>query len=341
MTDELNSHLQGFFTDGLVTVVGLGHSAAHGLPTMPDLAGHLRAKMPSRLEPAQLAEWNLVENALDQGLSLEPALDNIAHDSPIIENIVAEAATCIAAAEARAIDLLTRPGIRYPMAELLPLVGRRPSVRILTTNYDRLIELAAEVAGFALDTGFVGANYGIYDPARSREDLKAGIQKRGRSYHIDYRKNVTLAKPHGSLDWYASAEAPIRSPYPLSLPRLMITPGQSKYRYGYEQPFDHHINLANEAIDGATAILAIGFGFNDPHLQTHLQPRIKQGLPTLILTRELTGSASALLLDCPNLTALERATATGGTRVHRGPIHYELPDTEIWQLGDFIREVLT
>ena len=341
MIDELKSHLQGFFIDGLVTVIGLGHSAAHGLPTMPALAEHLRTEMPPRLSPARLAEWKLVEDALDQGLHLEPALDCIAHDSPVIEDIVNEAATCIAAAEALAIDALTAPGARYPLAELLPLIGRSPRVRILTTNYDRLIELAAEIAGFTLDTGFVGSYYGVYDPTRSRENLKAGIFKRGRSYQIDYRKNVALAKPHGSLDWYASGETPIYSPYPLPLPRLMITPGQSKYRYGYEQPFDRHIAIANAAIDGATAILAIGFGFNDPHLQTHLRPRIKQGLPTLILTRDLTPAATELLAGCPGLIALERIAPDGGTRVHRGLDSHELPDTEIWQLGDFMGEVLT
>jgi hypothetical protein len=120
----------------------------------------------------------------------------------------------------------------------------------------------------------------------------------------------------------------------------MITPGESKYRTGYEPPFDHHIGLANDAIDYATAVLAIGFGFNDRHLQTHLEPRIKEGLPCLILTRTLTEAATALLDASPNVVALERLEPGGGTLVHRAADRTELPGMDLWQLGDFIDEVL-
>jgi hypothetical protein len=131
---------------------------------------------------------------------------------------------------------------------------------------------------------------------------------------------------------------PIRSPYPLDLPRLMITPGEGKYLSGYQQPFDHHINLGNQLIDAARAVLAIGFGFNDPHLQTHLIPRIQAGLPTLILTRTLTPAAQDLL-GCPSVTAIE-AVEGGGSRVYRSGGSEELAGLEIWQLDDFLREVL-
>jgi SIR2-like domain len=339
-TDELKRHLQGFFTDGLVTVVGLGHSAAHGLPTMPDLADHLRAEMPSRLGGEQVVEWKAVEDALAGGEHLEPALDAIAHDSPVVATIVAVAAECIAAAEAVAIERISLDPAAYPLARLLAKVGFSGKARVITTNYDRLIELAAEIAGFLLDTGFVGSHYGIYDTELSHKVLRSLLVRRPKKFKVTYRPHVVLSKPHGSLDWYKSGETPIRCPYPLDLPRLMITPGESKYRRGYEQPFDHHVKVAYEGIDDADAILAIGFGFNDPHLQTHLLPRIREGLPGLILTRDLTSAAAGLLPDCPNLTALERLGPSGGTRVHRGPDSHELPGTEIWQLGDFIGEVL-
>jgi SIR2-like domain len=340
MTDGLKSHLQGFFTDRLVTVIGLGHSAAYGLPTMPDLADHLRAEMPTRLSGEQEAEWKAVEEALARGEHLEPALDSIDHDSPVVETIVAVVAECITAAEAMAIDQICRDPSLYPLAQLLEKVGFSGKAQIITTNYDRLIELAAEISGFLLDTGFVGAHYGTYDIELSHKVLRSLLVRRPKKFKVSYRAHVVLAKPHGSLDWYASDETPIRSPYPLDLPRLMITPGESKYRRGYEQPFDHQVKVAYEAIDDADAVLAIGFGFNDPHLQTHLLPRIREGLPTLLLTRDLTPAATELLAECPHLTALERIAPDGGTRVHRGSDQYKLPDSEIWQLGDFIREVL-
>jgi hypothetical protein len=339
MTDDLQRQLQSFFQDGLVAVVGLGHSASHGLPTMPDLAAGLRAALPTTLSPQEAEEWGAVEQVLDRGDHLERALDAISHQSPLVDSIIATTADLLLAAEQIAIDRLSRGEVRFPLAELLPLIAVDGTARVITTNYDRLIELAAEVAGLFLDTGFVGAHYAVCDPSLSHAALKSATLKRGKKLKFEYRPHVVLAKPHGSLDWYAHGDVPIRSPYPLELPRLMITPGESKYHRGYEQPFDHHINLGNRAVDSASGILAIGFGFNDSHLQKHLEPRIKQGLPCLMLTRDLTDAATKLLAASPNVIAVERLTPDG-TRVHTSAGSEDFPNSDLWQLDKFIDEVL-
>jgi hypothetical protein len=339
--DAVKEHLQSFVKDGLVTVIGLGHSASLGLPTMPELADHLRAEMPPLIEGDEVDGWKAVEKALNEGRHLEPALDSIAHDNPLIDKIIAVAASSIATKEATAIERISRSPNTFPLASLIEKIGFNGKARIITTNYDRLIELAAEMAGLVLDTGFIGAHHGLYDINRSREALKATYIRARRKLKTVYRPHVVLAKPHGSLDWYQGPTGPIRSPYPLDLPRLMITPGESKYRRGYEQPFDHHIAVATEAIDAASAVLAIGFGFNDPHLQTHLVPRIKRGLPTLLLTRNLTDAAADLVGDCPNVCALDRIEPDGGTRVQWDGSAENFPDIEIWQLDNFLNEVLT
>ena len=338
--DAVKAHLQGFIKDGLVTVIGLGHSASLGLPTMPALADRLRAEMPPLLQGAEVIEWQAVEKALDEGRHLEPALDSVPHDSPVIDKIIEVAANSIATAESAAITRISKEPGSFPLTRLIEKIGFNGKAQIITTNYDRLIEMAAEMAGLALDTGFVGAHQGLYDIERSRGALRATYIRGRRKLKAVYRPHVVLAKPHGSLDWYQSPAGPIRSPYPLDLPRLMITPGESKYRHGYEQPFDHHIAVANEAIDGASAVLAIGFGFNDPHLQTHLVPLIERGLPTLILTCNLTDAATDLVARCPNVCALDRVEPNGGTRVQWDGNTWDFPDTHIWQLDDFMNEVL-
>jgi hypothetical protein len=300
VTDELQRQLQSFFQDGLVAVVGLGHSASYGLPTTPELATGLRAAVPTALAPQQAEEWQAVEQALERGDHLERALDAISHQSPVVDPIIATTADLILAAERPAIDRLSRGGARFPLAELLPLIAVDGTARVITTNYDRLIELAAEVAGLFLDTGFVGAHYAVCDPSLSHAALKSATLKRGKKVKLEYRPHVVLAKPHGSLDWYAHGEVPIRSPYQLALPRLMITPGESKYHRGYEQPFDHHINLGN---------------------------------------RELTDAATALLASSPNVIAIERL-APDGTRVHTSTGSEDFPNSGLWQLDKFIDEVL-
>lgn len=337
--DDLKSQLQSFFTDGLVTVIGLGHSAAHGLPTMPGLARWLGERVPTMIENGEGEDWEKVRTALDEGQHLEDALGSVDDESPLIEVIVKASAEMIGAAEAIAINDLIRDGARFPLAELIPHLAPNDRATVVATNYDRLVEVAIESAGYFLDCGFVGMHRGRADAALSRTSLRSSVVPRKKSFSFRYQPHVRLAKPHGSLDWYLCDGVPIRSPFALGLPRLMITPGASKFRKGYERPFDHHREIANHAIDAATRFLAIGFGFNDPHLQTHLAERIEAGAPCLILTMELTEPATELLARGAGVIALE-SLPPNGTRVHHGGESEDLPNQELWKLEIFIDEVL-
>jgi hypothetical protein len=338
---ELKKHLQGFFSDGLVAMVGLGHSASYGLPTMPALAYALRERMPELLDDVEKDEWEKVATALENDTGLETALDEMPAESIVVPKVIAASAEAILGAEDAAMERISADPERYPMARLLRLLGFNGTAQIITTNYDRLIEVAAEISGFLVDTGFYGCHHGRFDPAASHEALasRVTVRRDKRRMSFSHRPHLRLAKPHGSLDWYQGPAGAFHCPYPLTLPRLMITPGEGKYKAGYEPPFDHHINLGNGMIDRAKALLAIGFGFNDPHLQTHLNTRITAGMPTLILTRTLTSSALALVETNPAVTSLERID-DGGTRVRRAGEMAEFDDLEIWQLEDFLREVL-
>jgi hypothetical protein len=338
-TDELKSHLQGFFTDGLVTVIGLGHSAAHGLPTMPALGQWLGECVPAMIDDDQAEDWEKVRAALDEGQHLEDALVAVDHESPLIEVIVEASAEVIGAAEAIAIKGLIHDGARFPLAELIPHLAPNDRATVVATNYDRLAEVAIESAGYFLDCGFVGMHRGRADAALSRTSLRSDAVPRKKGFSFRYQPHIRLAKPHGSLDWYLCDGVPIRSPFALGLPRLMITPGASKFRKGYERPFDHHREIANHAIDAATRFLAIGFGFNDPHLQTHLAERIEAGAPCLMLTMELTEPAKELLARGAGVIALE-SLPPGGTRVYRGGETEDLANQELWKLETFIDEVL-
>lgn len=283
-------------------------------------------------------QWAPVEARLNEEQHLEAALDEVPADSPLIPGIVAIAAEVIETAEQEAFRALIG-GKRFALSELIPDLVFGGRCDIVTTNYDRLIELATELAGFFLDTGFVGGHFGRCDAALSHEVLRSGILKRPKSYLMRYRTHVRLSKPHGSLDWYLRDHVPIRSPYRLDLQRLMITPGGNKFRRGYDRPFDEHREVANRAIDAAARFLTIGYGFNDEHLQTHLEPRIRIGAPCLIVTRTLTPAAKTLLEEAPAVMALE-SDGAGGTRIHDGQVVSVVDGAELWQLDNFIDEVL-
>ena len=213
---------------------------------------------------------------------------------------------------------------------------------IITTNYDRLIEVAAEEASLGVDTLFVGSFAGELNEVESRLSFCREVTLRERRVHYRYRLRANVLKPHGSLDWYHRQGKPVRYSGDLDLPRLIITPGLNKFRSGYESPFDRHRERANLAIDRASRFLIIGYGFNDDHLETHLSPRIRSGVPAILLTHSLSANALALIADCPNVIAIERGEENGavGSRVFISGVQNFLPGILLWDVGEFVTEVL-
>ena len=113
---------------------------------------------------------------------------------------------------------------------------------------------------------------------------------------------------------------------------------------GYERPFDHHRSAGNDAIDAARALLIFGFGFNDRHLQTHLEPRLRDGTPALIAARTLTANARKVLDNAPQALALFRSpgipeTDKSTTVLWRGD-EVRCDGVDIWDLKELTQEVL-
>jgi hypothetical protein len=227
---------------------------------------------------------------------------------------------------------------RLALAELIPRITFLGSSQIVTTNYDRIVELAVELAGCALDCSFVGAHACQFDPEASHKSMQSELVIRGRKAVLRERRHVRLWKPHGSLDWYLRDGEPFRTPYAVELTPLMITPGASKYLRGYDRPFDRHREEANRAIDAAARLLTVGYGFNDPHLQTHMGSRIRGGVPTLMIMRTLTDAARELAANGSGVIAIERRPG-GGSLIHMPDGQHEVPDADLWLLDGFIDEV--
>jgi hypothetical protein len=336
--DEIKRRIQAHFSDGLVTIVGSGYSAAFGLPTMPQLAERLKLEMASSSN-ANDPEWLNVVSALDDEETLETALDALSDNSPLITEVVALIADAILAKESVALAEIAA-GRRLGLSELIKHIAIDGQATIITTNYDRLVEFAVELAGYAVENTFLGEHVGVFDPERARQALHSDVVTRSRSkLFVKYRPHIRIRKPHGSLDWYERESRPIRCVHRIDLPRLMITPGSSKYLLGYALPFDRHRELANREIDSAARFLAIGFGFNDEHLQTHLGPRISAGVPTLILARTLTDAAREVL-GGENVIAIERCDSAT-SNVYVGPLTETVPIPDLWTVEVLIDEVLT
>jgi len=340
---QVKTRLQQHLSDGLVTIIGSGLSCAEGLPGMGELAGHLSRTVAADLVGADLAVWADI-GSLIKAKGLEAALLEKA-PSAALEAAISTATAGLIVERERAVVTEIFAGTRtLRLTRLIPhLLKPSTGVPIITTNYDRLIEIAVEEAGLGVDTMFIGRFAGTLNERESRLSFCREVTLKKGKAALHYRSRALVCKPHGSLDWYIRNGTPVH--YPGDLPgaaRLIITPGQNKFRNGYESPFDHHRNRANDVIDRASRYLIIGYGFNDDHLETHLSPAIRAGKPTLLMTYELSAAAEALALGHANVIALDRVNQGGviGTRVIIDKQQVFFPGLALWDVQSFISEVL-
>jgi hypothetical protein len=341
---ELKRRLQDHLTDGLAIIVGSGLSAQLGIATMSQIASYLQGNPPQVLTAEASKQWESVCDELDKGKDLESALNSVDLAAAVEEHIVRMTAQLIEQQEYTIFQKAIAGHITLPLGELFRhLAATASSIPVITTNYDRLVELAADAVSLGVDSMFSGQVMPRFDPAMSREALGYAAHTRKRDdIQRKYRKHIRLFKPHGSVDWYSYKDIPVRSSVSVDLPRLMIAPGKTKFVRGYEQPFDAHRNGANEAVDRAARFLVLGFGFNDQQLETHLRPRIRTGRPCVIMTKVLTPSAAAVVRFSPDVLALSEGELAGrkGTALTTDRTSLFYPDVSLWNLATFLEEVL-
>jgi hypothetical protein len=339
--DDVIKFIQGHFTDGLVLVVGSGLSAAEGVPGMPDLAQHLKNGAPT-LNGADTEAWASVRAALDAGKGLEAALQENTPSKPLEAWITAETCKFLLPREREVVTAVVKGNQTLRLTNfVLKVLRPTTGLPILTPNYDRLVEVACEMAGMHVDTTALGDYAAAFDYKRSCMRSCRGILPRGgKTPQLEHFPRAIVLKPHGSLDWYRAGSGPIRSSIEIDVERLMVSPGANKYRSAYDPPFDKHIDLANDHIDKSARLLIIGYGFNDDHLQTHLVKRIEGGIPTLILTRTPTRKAQEIAENSPRCFCLSQPGKPPGVAVLTRGEAFEHLDKDLWDLGVLTKELL-
>lgn len=337
---ELKLSLQRHLADGLVTIIGSGLSCAEGLPGMGRLADHLDISLPAILTGALADEWEALAPEIKR-VGLEAAFLAKAPSPSLEVAIIATVGSHVADEEKKVVAELFQNGRRLRLTRLIShLIKPAGGIPLITTNYDRLVEIAVEEAGLGADTMFYGRFFGSIDEKRSRYSFCRDAALHRGKVSLSYLPRAAVFKPHGSLDWYLRGAKPVF--FAGDLPgatRLIITPGQNKFRHGYQSPFDLHRAKANDAIDRASRFLIIGYGFNDDHLETHLVPAIEAGKPALLITQKLSDAAQRLVSRCSSVIALE-ALDPDGTRAHVATKPYDFAGVRMWDLNDFISEIL-
>ena len=339
--DELKLMIQRHLSDGLITVVGSGLSCAEGLPGMGQLAADLEAKIGPGLSASDTTLWSRIV-ALIKSKGLESALLEIPATQQLEDEIRAVVVNSIRTAESRVVAEVFEGKRTLKLSKLIThLLKPSSGLQIVTPNYDRLVEVAAEEAGLGVDTMFAGVFAGALNESECRSGFCRRVEFNKGKPRLIFTNRAVVSKPHGSLDWYQRAGKPVRHCSDLdSSTRLVIPPGQNKFRDGYGSPFDAHRERANREIDKASRFLIIGYGFNDDHLETHLRQRIVSGIPTMIFTQALSANALKLMHDAIHVIGIEADTSVPlGTKVHTNGSTDNFIGKNLWDIGSMIDEV--
>ena len=339
--DDVYRELQSRFCTGSLLVVGSGIAAKYGVPGMPALGRHLVAEMPSALHAAAVdaTTWKKVAEDLNRHVSLERAMDALGPYDPMLPLLAKVTADFISKGESVALTQIAAGSDAVALQRLLQYFSRTSTAPlVITTNYDRLVEICCERARVAVDSGFYGQYAAWYDEVDSVQSVVE--PSRIRKGAQGYRNHIKLAKPHGSLDWFLVNGEPMRLSFAVDAERLMITPGESKFAQGHKPPFDAHMQRASRGVDEATSIIFLGYGFADPHLQTHLPRRFSQKVPAVILTLELSADAHIMLERFPHILGVEATSSRAGSRIYRDGKVIELRDASLWDIDFLMNEVL-
>jgi len=157
-----------------------------------------------------------------------------------------------------------------------PFVSRpvqRDRLHLFTTNYDRLLEYAADLIGLHLIDRFEGRLHPRFTASRLNLDLHyspPGV--RGEPRLVD--GVVRYSKLHGSIDWQFSGREILRAPLPFGgpnsgngVPTAVIYPNPAKdvetLAYPYAELFR---DFAAAICRPNTTLVTFGYGFGDDHI---------------------------------------------------------------------------
>ncbi|MBF0418485.1 MAG: SIR2 family protein [Magnetococcales bacterium] len=334
-----------------VVILGSGASVGLGLPTMGQLAERIVEEVGKLgLDPAK---WTVLFDAWQVGEGLEAALNKAQLDeaSPLYAAIVDSVWKMVAWQDVMAFEKV-RAGHVLPHAKLFKYLfgSSARNVTVITPNYDRLAEYGADQGGFCHRSGFVGAYLRTWQgPTHAPRYLRGDVRQEDRT--------VDLLKVHGSLDWFraekdrdaiglpvhASAEDNLKPP--TGMRPVIVPPAKFKYAQTHFEPYRSLMTEADRVIKKAEAFLAIGFGFNDDHVQDHLTRAMRdRPKPLVMVTKSLTDMAKKALEDASKslrycvLTEGQPGTTMVYTDEHRTGV--EIEGIDAWSFDGFANEYL-
>ncbi|RLB93073.1 MAG: SIR2 family protein [Deltaproteobacteria bacterium] len=335
--DQIAKIAQKYIEDRPVVVLGCGASIPQGLPSMSGLAEEL-------LDRISLHEdsWTTFREKLEETKDLEKALHDVELNEPVLKQVVEETWKITAEKDILVYNRIIAGSQSLVLTRLFQFLLRtaNPQVSVVTTNYDRLAEFAANMASAEVRTGFTSGWI--------KRFVSEGFPTQGHRLNPGFEGEIHVLKVHGSLDWFLSpANEPVAVPLAREIPEgfqpLIVTPGVTKYREVHKDPFRTVMSKSDSILKRARCFLCIGFGFNDEHVQPILVSRVRRdNIPIIIVTKELTPAARKAFIERPPVKYFIVEEHEKGTIVYcpEIPTGQQLEGRELWSLPGFMELLL-
>jgi SIR2-like domain len=313
-------------------VLGSGASAPYGIAGMGPLKEHLLENVTPSIEDNTC--WDAFKASLAKTGDLEQSLQEVSLSPTIVAAIVKETRALMLADDLSVFAKVVANPRELALSRLFRHLfnSTHTTLSVVTTNYDRLAEYAADAAHFAHDTGFTHGYFRFFSPERSALSRNRRV------------RTVAIWKVHGSVDWFVDQNhvanaITFQQDCPPSLTPLIVTPGTTKYEETHREPFRTIITNADSALERGTAYFCVGYGFNDIHIQPKLVERVRhQATPIVILAQTLTKKAREFLKTCHDSSylALEQSGTATKAYFQQAPDGVVLPDVALWDLARFL-----
>lgn len=332
MSNEIPECVYKFIQDTIskipVIIIGSGASAAYGISGM----GHLSEYLIENITPDEYEKeiWLEFKQCLSDGNDLETALHMVNLSEKLEREIVKKTRELILPQDIRIREKIITDEIELSLSTLIKHLSftANPEIKIVTTNYDRLIEYATDQVTIDYSFGFSGQYIKRFD---------------GRFEKARHSNKIEILKVHGSLDWFSNVERevvalPDTIKYDDNLFPVMITPGKNKYQQTHDDPFRTVISRVDTVFTEAEAILIVGFGFNDEHIQPKLMQKMRSSkTPIVIISKQLTSKTREFIKTNSNSKILGIEECEHGSNLVFPNKEDIKVQESIWGLEDFLK----
>lgn len=321
--DDIFRAIQVAVEDTPLLMIGSGSSAPYGLPGMQELGEHLLKQLDSKYSGEKC--WNTFRENLQAGQDLESALSDITFPSDILNDVKWETWSLISSRDFELFGRILFGHQELALSKLLKkLYQATPQkIDIITTNYDRVVEYACDLAQIPVANGFYGCYHKHFDK------------------DFPLKKSVNLVKVHGSLDVFcdthdvAVSVPMLKDRVPGLIPEI-ITPGASKYAAVLTGTPRQLLSAADERIGQARSFLCIGYGFNDAQIQENILTKARVGVPVVVLTKEVSDHAAHLLANnAKNYISIQEGKKKNTTEICINK-EIEILDGTFWTIDGFM-----